>query len=176
MYALFHELLLSSYTTLFNLHTWVYLSCVSTPTGYKCLFIVYAFLLWEASCYESCLVSHNVDIYCMLDLVDWYSPSLSSWLLLHSWKALHQWCRSTMSHNCIVFETSFFAWKYRHIILHLGLFLKQSSLTCSSKQVSSFFSCRWLYTIFPISQMHQLYRQKHFIMHIYNGKFLCIKI
>ena len=49
-----------------------FLWCVSTPSGCKCLFIVYAFYLWEASCYESFLVSHNVVIYCMLDLVDPY--------------------------------------------------------------------------------------------------------
>ena len=30
----------------------------------------YAFFLWEAACYEYCLVSHDVSIYCMLDLVD----------------------------------------------------------------------------------------------------------
>ena len=46
------------------------------------------------------------------------------------------------------------------------LFLKVSSyyssscilswivITCSSEWVSSFFSCRWLYAIFPTSQMH----------------------
>ena len=38
----------------------------------KCLFVVCAFFLWEALCYESCLVSHDVAIYCMLDLVDPY--------------------------------------------------------------------------------------------------------
>ena len=44
-------------------------------------------------------------------------------------------------------------WKYHHIILHFGLFLG-TVVTCSSEQVSSFFSYRWLYTIFPTSQMH----------------------
>ena len=34
--------------------------CISS--GYKCLFIVYA------SCYKSCLVSHDVSIYCMMEL------------------------------------------------------------------------------------------------------------
>ena len=38
-----------------GLHTWFCLSCVSTPTGCKCLF-------------ESCLVSHDVSIYCMMEL------------------------------------------------------------------------------------------------------------
>ena len=49
-------------------------------------------------------------------------------------------------------------------------------VTCSSEQVSSFFSCRQLYVIFPTSQMHQLYGYKHFIRNIHNGKLLCIKI
>ena len=43
-------------------------------------------------------------------------------------------------------------WKYHHIILHFGLFLG-TVVTCSSEQVSSLFSCRWLYAIFPTSQM-----------------------
>ena len=70
MYVLSHGCLLSSYKALFNLHTWVFLSCVLTSNGCKCLFIVYAFFLWESSCYKSCLVSHDDAIYCMLDLVD----------------------------------------------------------------------------------------------------------
>ena len=68
MYVLSHGCLLSSYKAFFHLHTWFYLSCVSTPTGYKCLFVVYAFFSWEASCYESCLVSHDVSIYWMMEL------------------------------------------------------------------------------------------------------------
>ena len=68
MYVLSHGCLLSSYKALFHFHTWFCLSCVSTPTGCKCLFVVYAFFSWEASCYESCLVSHDVSIYCMMEL------------------------------------------------------------------------------------------------------------
>ena len=68
-----------------------------------------------------------------------FTPSLSSWLFLHSWKVLHQWCRSTVSHNCIVSETSFFLWKYCHIILHLGLFLELSSLVLHNNSHPSFF-------------------------------------
>ena len=95
--------------------------CISS--GCKCLFVVYAFFSWEASCYESCLVSHDVSISCIIDFssridtasytsffLNWYS--LYSWLLLHSWKVLYQWCR------CI-----------RHIILHLEL----SSLVLRNK-------------------------------------------
>ena len=129
--VLSHGCLLSSYKAFFHLHTWFYLSCVLTSSGCKCLFAVYALFPWEASCYKSCLVSHDVSIYCMLYLVDPYgrhyrlpfksrycildiiflnscSPSLSSWLLLHSWKDLHQWCRSTVPHNCTMSDISYF--------------------------------------------------------------------
>ena len=68
IHALSHGCLLSSYKAFFHFHTWFFLSCLSTPTGYKCLFIFYEFFLWEASWYESCLVSHNVSMYCMMEL------------------------------------------------------------------------------------------------------------
>ena len=66
VYVLSHGCLLTLYKEFFNFHTWFYMSCASTPTGCKCLFVVYAFFLWEASCYESCCVSHDVSIYCIL--------------------------------------------------------------------------------------------------------------
>ena len=77
-------------------------------------------------------------------------------------------------HNYIVFEASCFLW----IILRLPFSLYSSKalsfamksswfifmyaywsesltiITCSSEQVSSFVSCRWLYAIFPTSQIH----------------------
>ena len=59
---------LSSYKVFFHLNTWFFLSCVSTPTGCKCLFIVYAFFPWEASCYKYCIVSHDFSIYYMMEL------------------------------------------------------------------------------------------------------------
>ena len=49
-------------------------------------------------------------------------------------------------------------------------------VTCSSEQVSSFFACRRFYAIFPTSQMHYLYGQKHFVSYIHNEKLFCIKI
>ena len=58
-----------------GLHTWFYLSCVSTPTGCKCLF-------------ESCLVSYDVSIYCMMELRTSFHVSIlhprhhSSWTSL----------------------------------------------------------------------------------------------
>ena len=42
------------------------------------------------------------------------------------------------SHNYVVSETSFFLWKHRHIILHLGLFLELSSLGLRKKSHPSF--------------------------------------
>ena len=69
MYVLSHGFLLSSYKAFFNFHTWVFFSCVLTPTGCKCLFIVYDFFLWESSCYKYFLVFHDVTIYCMLDIL-----------------------------------------------------------------------------------------------------------
>ena len=69
--------------------TWVYLSLSSTPTRCKCLFVVYAFFLWEASCYESCLVSDDDSIYYMMDLANplWNSLQVSILHLRHhsSW-------------------------------------------------------------------------------------------
>ena len=48
MYVLSHGCLLSSWKAFFNFHTWVYLSCVLTFSGCKCLFVVYAFC-WHHS-------------------------------------------------------------------------------------------------------------------------------
>ena len=48
MYVLSHGCLLSLYNSFFNLHTWVFLSCVLTSNGCKCLFVVYSLFLWEA--------------------------------------------------------------------------------------------------------------------------------
>ena len=110
------------------------------------LFIVYALFLWEASCYESFLVSHDVSIYCMLDLVypygRHYGLPLRSWyrildiillelvlsfpffLAISSYlEGSASMCRSTVSHNWSVSKASFFLWKYHPTILHLGLFL-----------------------------------------------------
>ena len=133
---------LHSYKAFFHLHTWFFLSCVSTPIGCKCLFVVYAFFLWEASWYESCLVSHDVSIYCMMELRNSLHVSIlhsryhSSWtslpFFLHSWKVLHQWC----------------CWIH-HIILHLEL----SSLVIWNNSHPSLLVGTF-YVIFPTSQMH----------------------
>ena len=164
MYVLSHGFLLSSYKAFFHLHTWFCLSCVLTSGGYKFLFVVYAFFLWESSYYEYCHVSHDVGIYCMLDLVDPYGryyelPFRSRCCILdiillelvlsfhffHNWKDLHQWCRSTVSHNCTVSKASWILWKYCHILLYLGFFLELSSLVLRNKSHLSFLvgDCTW---------------------------------
>ena len=70
MHVLSHGCILNSYKALFHLHTWLCMLCDFTSSGCKCLFIVYGFILWEASCHKSCLVSHDVVFYYMLDLLD----------------------------------------------------------------------------------------------------------
>ena len=54
-------------------HTYTYGYNGTVPRHWcKCLYVFYAFFLWEASCYECCFISHDVSIYFMLDLVDPY--------------------------------------------------------------------------------------------------------
>ena len=67
--------LLNSYKAFFHLHTWLCMSCDFTSSSCKYFFIVYAFFSWEASCYKSCFVSHDVSIYCMMEL--WTSLPVS---------------------------------------------------------------------------------------------------
>ena len=67
-----HGYLLSSYKAFFNLSTWGYLSCVLTTIRCKCIFLVYVFFPWEALCYKSFLLSHDVAIYYLLDIADPY--------------------------------------------------------------------------------------------------------
>ena len=44
------------------------MSCGFTSSSCKFFFVVYAFFSWEASCYESFFISHDVSIYCMMEL------------------------------------------------------------------------------------------------------------
>ena len=119
---LHHSRMLSWYQLMYlPSHTCTYGYNGSVPHHwYKCLFIVCAFFLWESSCYESFLISHDAAIYCMLDLYGrhYRLPFRSRHHILDiipldqlvlfdhsllpflpSWKDLHQWCRSTVSHN-----------------------------------------------------------------------------
>ena len=181
MYLLSHGCLLSSYKAFFHLHTWLCMSCDFTSSGCNCLFVFYVFFVWEASCYEYFLLSHDVSVYYMLDHVDPYGrhyilPFKSQYrildIILLEWLVL-------LDHTLLRFILVFFFRAGRICINDVAqqchitalclrplLSLKVSSyyssswiisrtvVTCSSKQVSSFFSCRWLYAIFPTNQMH----------------------
>ena len=153
MYVLSHGCLLSSYKAFFNSHTWFCLSCVLTSSGCKCLFVVYAFFPWEASCYESCLVSQDVSIYCMLDLVDPFG--------IHYGLPFRSWYHTLdiILLKLVLFFLFFLATYSSMMLLHLSyysssLIISRIVVTCSSEQVSSFFACRRFYAIFPSSQMH----------------------
>ena len=148
MYVLSHGCLQSSYKAFFNLHTWVFLSCVLTFGGCKCLFVVYAFFPWEALCYESFFVSHDVSIYCMMELQTSVHVSIlhprhhSSWAgfpFLLGYFFIAGRFSSMMSPHSSYYSSSWI--------------LSWTVVTCSPEQVSSFFACRWLYAIFPTSQM-----------------------
>ena len=129
MYVLSHGCLLNLYKAFFHLHTWVFLSCVLNSNGCKCIFVVYVLFLWEASCYESCLVSHNVSIYCMMEL-------------------------QTSLHVLILHPRHHSSWTYLPFVLgrfyindvttFIILFLFWNVVTCTSEQVSSFFACSLL--------------------------------
>ena len=143
MYVLSHGCLLISYKAFFHLCTWFFLSCVLTSSGYKCLFVVYSFFPWEASCYKSCLVSHDVSIYCMMELLTFFRSQYSildiillelvhsfPLFLASSWKFLHRWCLSTVLLNCTVSEISSLkvsSYYYSFWILYWTV------VTCSSK-------------------------------------------
>ena len=151
MYVLSHGYLLSSYK--------VFL----TSGGCKCLFEVYAFFPWEASCYE----------YCMLDLCRSISKRL--WTSLQV-SMLHPRHHSSWTSTLLPFLLGYFFIAGRlcindvtqqcHIttlclrpILSLKVLSYYSSswilswtvITFSLEQVSSFFSCRRLYRTFPIT-------------------------
>ena len=120
-------------------HMILHVMCISS--GYKCLFIVYA------SYQESCLLSHDVSIYCKMELQTSLHVSI-----------LHP-------RHVILLELVFpfflitFSWMEGSTSM-MSLNLSYYCLfvvTYSLEQVSSFFSCRRFYMIFPISQMHQFY-------------------
>ena len=132
MYVLSHGCLLSSYKAFFHLHTW--------------------FFSWEASCYESCLVSHDVSIYCMMELQTSLHVSIlhprhhSSWIglpfLLGYFFITGRLCINDVAQQCHITGVSLrplsFFWKYHHIILHLGFFLELLSLVLRNKSHPSF--------------------------------------
>ena len=130
LYVLSHEFLLSSYKAFFNLHTWVCISCVLTSSGWKCLFVVYAFFSWEASCYESCLLSHDVSIYCMMELRTSLHISI-----------LHPRHHSSWIGLPFILGYFFMEGSVSMMSLHSSYYSSSWSIvTCSSEQVSSFFT------------------------------------
>ena len=116
MYVLSHGCLLSSYKVFFHLHTWFCLSCVSTPTAYKCLF-------------ESCLVSHNVSIYYMMELQTSLHVSIlhprhhSSWTDLPFLLGYFFISWSFSINDVIAFIILFFILNCRHLFFGTSLIL-----------------------------------------------------
>ena len=159
MHVLSHGFLLSLYNAFFNLHKIFFLSCVSTPSDCKCIFVVYAFFLWEASSYESCLVSHDVAIYCMMELANTVSRHHSSWtgtllpFLIGYFSIAGRICINDVTQQCHI---TWVCLRPLEVSSYYLLFwiISWTAISCSSEQISSFFSCRRLYTIFPTSQMH----------------------
>ena len=88
-----------------------------------------AFFSWEALCYESFFVSHDVSINCMMELRNSLNVSIlhprhhSSWIgILHSLKVLHQWCRCI--HHIHLELSSLVLWNKSHPSLFVGDFTR----------------------------------------------------
>ena len=142
MYVLSHGCILNSYRAFFHLHTWFFLSRVSTPTGYKCLFVVYAFFSWESR-------ATNLALYpTIFPSTAWWNYELSF---------MYRYCILDIILLELVFPF-FLEGSTSMMLLHSSYYsLSWTVVTCSLEQVSSFFSCMRLYAIFPTSKMHQLY-------------------
>ena len=128
--------------------------------------VVHALFFREASWYKYCLVSHDVSIYCMMELRNslhvlilhprHHSPWTGLLFILgyHSWKVLHQWC------PCI-----------RHIILDLEL----SSLVLQNKSHPSLLVYDYVYDLSYksnafvwIETFHKEYSCLQILMHIWS--------
>ena len=135
MYVLSQGCLLNLYNAFFHLHTWLCMSCDFTSSGCKCLFVVYAFFSWKASCYEYCLVSHDVFIYCIMEL----------WTFLHV-SILHSRHHSLeLVFPFFLVTSSWLEGSASMMSLHPSYYSSSwTVVTCSSEQVSSFFACRRL--------------------------------
>ena len=94
------------------------------------------------------------SLYCILDIILLELVHSFPFFLATSSKVLHQWYHSTVLHNHTVSEISSLKVSPYY---SSSWILYWTVVTCSSEQVSSFFSCRQLYTIYPTSKMHQLY-------------------
>ena len=88
-----------------------------------------AFFLWESSCYKSCLVSHDVSIYCMMELRTSLHVSIlhprhhSSWMglpfLLGYFFIIGRLCIN----DVIAFVILFFILNYHHLFFGTSLIL-----------------------------------------------------
>ena len=143
MYVLSHGCLMSSYKAFFHLQTRLCLSCVLTSSGCICLFVIYAFFSWEASCYESCLVSHDVAIYCMLDLVDPYGRHYR--LPFRSWYCILDIILLELVFTFFLVTSSWMEGSALMMSLHSSYYSSfWNVVSCSSEKVSFFFSGRRL--------------------------------
>ena len=155
MYVLSHGCLLSSYNSFFHLHTWFCLSCVSTPTGCKCLFVVYAFypMMFPSTAWWNYEIPFMYRYYILdivlLELVFHFFLVTSSWLEgSASMMSLYSSYYSSFLNCChLFFRTS----------LHSSLLV--GDYVCDLSYKSNAFV--WL---------------EHFIRNIHTSKFLCINI
>ena len=174
MCVLSHGFLLSSYKVFSHFHTWLFLSCVLSSSGY-----------WlQMSLHSLCLLSVRSLVLQILPCITWYFHLLhvgscrSIWKILRTSlqvSILHPRHHSSWAGILLPFLLGYFiagrlyindVAQQCHITALCLRPLKVSSyyssfwiiswtvVSCNSEQVSSFFSCRWLYTIFPTSQMH----------------------
>ena len=102
-----------------------------------------------------------------LIIVSFIALFSSSWVISHTHGGLHplRWIYRSLK----LFLLSWCLWPWE-----LQIHVYWIVMTCSSEQVSSFFSCRRLYRTFPTIQMHQLHGYNYFLKHMHNDKFLCI--
>ena len=173
MYVLSHWCLLRSYKAFFNLDTRVFLSCVLNSNGYRCLFVVLCLLsvrilmLRILPCMPRCC--HLLHVGSCRSIWKTLQTSLQVSILHHSsWTGTllpflfgyffiaRRFCINDVAQECHITALclrSLLSWKVASYYSSSWI-ISRTIVTCSSEQVSSFFSCRWLYAIFHTSQLH----------------------
>ena len=130
--------------------------------------VMWLYFQWlQMSLHSLCLVSHDVSIYCMMEL--WNSLHIlilhprhdSSWtfflgLFLHGWKALHQWCHCI--HHIILYLSSLVLWNKSHPSLFVGY-------VCDLSYKSNAFV--WLETFHKPYSQWQILIHKYMIMQLF---------
>ena len=153
MYVLSHGCVLSSYKVFFHLHTWFFLSCVSTPTGCKCLF-------------ESCLVSHDVSIYYMMELRTSLHVSIMHPRHHSFWNGLPFLLGIFCINDVAVFVILFFIFELLSLVLrnksHSSLFA--GDYVCDLSYKSNAFV--WLETFHKEYSYWQILMHKYMIMQL----------